>query len=135
MESITVYVSGVSLGNPGPAGIGVVIIDKSDKKTYSQAIGNADANFATYYAVMTAMENLAEIYKEQTKVRNFDFRLDNKMAVDQLSNKKEIKEPGLVPFFIAIHNQKVAAFPKIVFSLIKENKVASTLAKDIIECK
>lgn len=135
MESITVYVSGISLGNPGPAGIGVVIIDKADKKTSSQAIGNADANFATYYAVMTAMEGLKEQYKEEVKNHRFDFRLDNKVVVEQLTNKKEIKEPGLVPFFIAVHNYKVADFPKITFTLIKENKVAATLAKGAIDSK
>jgi ribonuclease HI len=128
MESITVYVSGVSLSNPGPAGVGVVVIDKETKTETFQAIGNADINFASYYALMIAMENLVETYGEETKTRRFDFRMDNKIVVDQLLNKKEIKEPGLVPFFIAIHNHQVTNFPQVTFTLIKENKVATTLA-------
>ncbi len=137
MESIVVYVSGVSLGNPGPAGVGILVIDGEVATETSLAIGNADVNFATYYAVMTALENLKEVPGEETKLKHFDFKLDNEMVYLQLTNQKEIKEPGLVPFFIAVHNLLVSSFTNISFALVPqaENEKAINLAKAVLDTK
>ena len=51
MSSLIAYIDGGSLGNPGPAGIGVVI-DGSDNGTIriDKAVGRQDNNVAEYLA-------------------------------------------------------------------------------------
>lgn len=125
------YVSGVSLGNPGPAGVGVVIVDNKSKAETSLAIGNADGNFATYYAILIAMENLKKEYGEETKVKHFNFKIDNHLVFEQLTKQREIKEPGLVPVFIAVHNHLVSSFLRatFVFGVEDEHTDVVALAK------
>ena len=50
MEKITVYVDGASRGNPGHAGIGIVIIDDKGNliKEISDYIGETTNNIAEY---------------------------------------------------------------------------------------
>ncbi len=133
METIVVSVSGVSDGNPGPAGFGVVI-NKSDGsllQLVSESIGNAGAEFATYYGVSVAMQTLERNFGDLTKSMQFEFRLDNELVKKQLNSEVEITQPGLVPFFIQSHNQRVIGFPNIVFTYrsLAQNKEAYQLAK------
>jgi len=47
MEELTIYVDGASAGNPGKAGIGIVLFCEGKKiKEYSQYIGVATNNVA-----------------------------------------------------------------------------------------
>lgn len=139
METIIAYTHGSSRGNPGPAGVGVHIT-KTDGTLVEEvklAIGNASDNFAEYYAVMLAMETLEQIYGDDTKVTKFEFRLDSELVQKQLSNERQIKEPGLVPMFIEIHNHLVEHFPHVVFTHIsrEKNKEAERLVKETVEGK
>ena len=60
MEKVITYTSGKALGNPGAAGVGVYITsaDGAVVQEVKKAIGNADTNFAAYYAVMLALNTL-----------------------------------------------------------------------------
>ena len=62
MEKIIAYTDGGSRGNPGPAAIGVQIVDESGVvvKEVSESIGNSTNNFAEYQGVMVALQNLKE---------------------------------------------------------------------------
>ena len=57
MSDLVAYVDGGSLGNPGPAGIGVVI-DGSERGTIRIArwIGRQDNNVAEYVALLEALQ-------------------------------------------------------------------------------
>jgi ribonuclease HI len=136
MELITIFVAGRSAGAPGAAGIGVCIKDTSGTcvREISQAIGNAYEDYAAYYAVMVALNNLKETYGDKTKEYKFEIKLDDELVEGQLNSKRVIKEPGLVPLFIEIHNQRITDFPKLKFTLISksENAEAEKLAKEAI---
>lgn len=136
METIVVNVSGVSLGNPGPAGVGVVIVKSSGVliQEFNEAIGNAYADFAAYYAVSLAMQSLLSLYGDKTKKLKFEFRLDDKLVRDQLANELEITSPALVPYFIQVHNYIVNHFPHCGFYLSKRGKEskAEALAREAI---
>ncbi len=136
METIVVNVSGVSLGNPGPAGVGVSIVKSSGipVQEFNEAIGNAYADFAAYYAVSLAMQSLLSLYGDKTKKLKFEFRLDDKVVRDQLANELEITSPALVPYFIQVHNYLVNHFPHCEFYLAKRGKEsrAQILAKEAI---
>lgn len=132
MESIITYVAGRSEGNPGPAGVGIYIIEADGKlvQEAKQAIGNANEDFAAYYAVMVALDNLKQIFGEETTKMHFELRLDNELVKKQLNAEVEINNPGSVPMFIDIHNKRVASFPNITLTLVQpeQNKEADTLA-------
>ena len=57
MQDLVAYVDGSSHGNPGPAGIGVVIIDSTGQKaTLARWIGRQDNNVAEYVALLEALQ-------------------------------------------------------------------------------
>lgn len=139
MESVITFVAGRSQGNPGPAGVGIYITETDGKLVHEakQAIGNANENFAAYYAVMVALDNLKQIFGDITRDINFELRLDNEFVKKQLNSEIEIKEPGLVPMFIEFHNNRVASFPNITLTLVPkdENIAADKLANDAVSGK
>ncbi len=75
-RTITVYTDGASSGNPGPAGIGVVLCYGAHKREISQFIGNTTNNVAELTAVLSALQNLTRkdlpvrIYTDSKYVHN-----------------------------------------------------------------
>jgi ribonuclease HI len=134
MESIITYVAGRSEGNPGPAGVGIYITEVDGKLVHEakQAIGNANEDFAAYYAVIGALDTLKEIFGDATPKMHFELRLDNELTKKQLNSEVEITNPGSVPMFIDIHNRRVVSFPNITLTLIQkeQNKEADKLATE-----
>jgi len=53
---IRIFTDGAASGNPGPAGIGVVLIYGSHKKTISRSIGRATNNIAELTAIQAGLE-------------------------------------------------------------------------------
>ncbi len=137
METIIVYTDGGARGNPGPAGIGIYITDAAGNmiSEYAQAIGNATNNFAEYQAVATALSLLKKTYGKRTKEIQFIFRLDSELVQKQLSGEYQIKDAGLVPLFIEIHNLRVSAFPHLTFTHIPraQNKDADRLVNEALD--
>jgi len=139
MEKITVHTDGGARGNPGPAGIGVVVSnEKGDVlKEYSKFLGNGTNNFAEYQAVCTALDMLKKHFGKKAKEMEFEIKLDSELVQKQLSGEYQIKEPGLVPLFIEIHNLRVSTFPHITFTHVRreQNKRADELANEAMDGK
>lgn len=137
MEKIITYTDGGSRGNPGPAAAGVYITEESGKVIKEQKIhlGNATNNFAEYYGVLLALQTLKQLFGKKTKNMSFEVRLDSELVQKQLSSIYQIKEPGLVPMFIEIHNMRVASFPQIIFVHIPrtKNKEADRLVNEALD--
>ncbi len=57
-DVITVYTDGASSGNPGPAGLGVVLLYRAHRKEISRALGVATNNVAELTAVKVALETI-----------------------------------------------------------------------------
>ena len=137
MEKIVMYTDGGARGNPGPAGIGIHIEDENGKtiKEVSQSIGNSTNNFAEYHAVMVGLETLKQLFGKKTKEMAFEVRLDSELVKKQLNNEYQIKEPGLVPMFIEIHNLRVANFPDLTLTHVRreKNKKADKLVNEAID--
>jgi len=131
MKKITIFTAGSSRGNPGPAAIGAQIVDAKGTvvREVSEAIGNATNSFAEYYAVMRGLQVAKEVFGKSTKEMQVEVRLDSELVKKQLNGEYQINEPGLVPYFIEIHNMKVTSFPRITFTHIKRefNKEADRL--------
>lgn len=136
MEKIICYTDGGARGNPGPAAIGVYITDGTNMlEEVKQSIGNSTNNFAEYHAVMVALQTLKQKFGKATKTTEFEIRLDSELVQKQLSGVYQIKEPGLVPMFIEIHNLRVANFPHITFTHVPraQNKEADRLVNEALD--
>lgn len=137
METIIAYTDGGARGNPGPAGIGVHVVDGVGKVVaeHKEYIGNSTNNFAEYQAVATALELLKQRYGKKTRDMQFELRLDSELVKKQLNAEYQIKEPGLIPLFIAIHNLRVANFPNLQLTHIprEKNKEADRLVNEALD--
>ncbi len=108
-EKIVVYCDGGSRGNPGPAGIGVVIMrgNRAIGK-YGQSIGVRTNNEAEYEAVIFALQKIKHLFgKQKTRDLEIEIRMDSELVARQLSGKYKIEEERLFPLFIKIWNLKM----------------------------
>lgn len=139
MEKIVAYTDGGSRGNPGPAAIGVYIQDANGTglKEVAEYIGNSTNNFAEYQAVATALETLKKMYGKKTKDMAFELRMDSELVKKQLNYEYQIKDPGLVPLFIGIHNLRVSSFPNLTLTHVprEKNKEADRLVNEAMDAQ
>ena len=137
MEKVICYTGGASRGNTGPAAVGVYITDAADVMMgeAAETIGNSTEFFAQYHAVLTGLLALKSILGERTATTKIEIRLESELVKKQLNSESEIKEPGIVPMFIAIHNMRVASFPHLTFTLIpsEENRNAKRLINEALD--
>ena len=86
------HADGGARGNPGPAGIGVVLKDDSGKVMgeIAQGIGHATNNVAEYRALIAGLE--MALAKGITDVEIF---LDSELVVSQLKGEWKIKKDTL----------------------------------------
>lgn len=137
MEKVIAFTDGGARGNPGPAGLGVYITDSDGKalKEVVQFLGNATNNFAEYNGVLVALQTLKAMFGKTTKDMDVEIRLDSELVKKQLNNEYQIKEPGLVPMFIEIHNLRVSSFPNLTLTHIprEKNKEADRLSNEAMD--
>ena len=91
MSSLVAYVDGGSLGNPGPAGIGVVI-DGSEKGRIEikKWIGHQDNNVAEYVALLEALQCALELSAGTLHVFS-----DSEVVVRQMRGEYTCRNPRL----------------------------------------
>jgi ribonuclease HI len=63
MSEIHVFTDGACSGNPGPAGVGVVLYYNEHKKEISKFIGNATNNIAELTAIKIGLEAIKSTYR------------------------------------------------------------------------
>ncbi len=136
-EKIITYTDGGSRGNPGPAGIGVVIADRKNSviKEYSKDIGTRTNNEAEYEAVIFALQKIKQLFgKERAKKMEIEMKMDSELVARQLGGKYKIQEEKLFPLFIKIWNLRMD-FGKISFTEIPrgKNKEADRLANEAMD--
>ncbi|MFB0537639.1 MAG: ribonuclease HI family protein [Anaerolineae bacterium] len=109
MRRLVIYADGAARGNPGPAGIGVVIEDERGRvlKELSQFVGRKTNNQAEYMALIQGLEVAAEYQADAIQVR-----LDSELLVRQLKGEYKVKSPLLKPLRNKV--QKLLAGYKVV---------------------
>lgn len=125
-----IYTDGGARGNPGPAGIGVVI--KQGRKVVaeiSEYIGKSTNNQAEYQALIAGLKKAKELKADE--VRCF---LDSQLIVMQLNRRYRVKNKFLAPLFIRVWNVSMG-FKKVSFSYIPrgKNKQADRLVNEAID--
>ncbi|HEX8916695.1 MAG TPA: ribonuclease HI family protein, partial [Humisphaera sp.] len=91
-ETITLQFDGGSRGNPGPAGIGVVLRaeDGTPLVTLGRFIGRATNNVAEYKALITALQEAKKLGARKVLVRG-----DSELVVKQMRGEYRVKNPDL----------------------------------------
>ncbi len=140
MDKIVIYTDGGARGNPGPAGIGVYVVNlKADKvlQQFGKTIGNATNNMAEYLAVVHGLRSVKEKFGKKTKDMEFELKIDSELVKKQLTSEYQIKDAGLIPYFIEIHNLRVSNFPNLTITHIprNQNKEADRLVNEALDGK
>jgi ribonuclease HI len=94
MSRLTVNFDGGSRGNPGPAGVGVVVRDSAGEvlEEHGERIGEATNNVAEYRALLRGIELAAE-----HGATELDLVGDSELVVRQVEGKFKVKNAGLKP--------------------------------------
>ena len=91
------YTDGGARGNPGPAGIGAVLLNEKGQvvSEVSKYIGHATNNVAEYLAVVYALQEA--LYQ---KARCVVINTDSQLIARQISGKYKVKDQTLLKFEI-----------------------------------
>ncbi len=111
-KKIKIFTDGGARGNPGPAGIGVVV----DGKKFSRFVGERTNNQAEYEAVIFALQQAKKMGAEEA-----DCFLDSELVVNQLNRKFKVKDKDLAPLFVKVWNLTFN-FKKVNFFYISREK-------------
>lgn len=95
-NKVALYTDGCCRGNPGPAGIGVVIKDPRRKvlKELSEYIGEATNNIAEYSALIRGLEEAGIL-----GAREITVFMDSELIVRQLNGEYRVKDDAMKELF------------------------------------
>ncbi len=131
IDHVIIHTDGGARGNPGPGGIGVVIMDQDRQvlKEHQRFLGTVTNNQAEYQAVIDALEVAAEM-----GVRQIDFFLDSELVVKQLRGEYKVKDAELGKLYVKIWNLS-QGFGQISYQhvLRAQNKQADALVNAAID--
>jgi ribonuclease HI len=122
-----VQIDGSSLGNPGPAGIGVRIVgpDGDVLKEVSRSIGIRTNNQAEYEGLLCALRESRELGDRRVVIRT-----DSELLYYQMAGRYKVKNAELK----VLHSKArhlVSQLPNVVIQLVRreQNKETDKLAK------
>lgn len=133
MEKIIIYTDGGARGNPGPAGIGIVVTCGSEIKEISKYIGEATNNQAEYAAVVDALNFIKNKYGSEEI--NLEFMIDSELVVEQLNGRYKVKNEGLKPLFEDVQSLLLDINGQATFTHVRreKNKEADKLVNDALD--
>ena len=124
--SVIVSCDGAARGNPGPAGIGVVIQTAGGDvvERIAEGIGEATNNVAEYTAALEGLRRAAAL-----GARDVLLRSDSHLLVEQLVGRYRVKAEHLRPLHAAVLTE-ARRFDRIRFEHVRRegNKEADRLA-------
>lgn len=126
--ALKIYVDGSSLGNPGPAGIGIVVCDEVGKiiTSHKVSLDKATNNEAEYRAVIEALKLARELGADEVTLLS-----DSELVVQQLSGNYKVRSSTLLPLHEEAMNL-ARQFRRFNISHIprEANKIANKLAQE-----
>lgn len=130
-RELTVFTDGASRGNPGPAAIGVVVLDPQGRQlaAFGRAIGRATNNVAEYRALLAGLEEAARLGATAARVY-----VDSELVARQLTGRYQVRHPDLIP----LHQEAVRLirrFRHVEVSHVRraENRLADALANRALD--
>ncbi|MDP8299582.1 MAG: ribonuclease HI family protein [Candidatus Tantalella remota] len=133
VDTVRIFSDGGARGNPGPAGIGVVLLDEAGAQVeeISKYIGIATNNVAEYLAVLYGLQEA--VYRKAEKVV---LNVDSQLVARQLKGEYKVKDQNLLKLFDLALNL-FRGFEKVEIIEIprEENKDADALVNRAINLK
>ena len=130
-KKLKLFTDGGARGNPGPAGIGAVILNEEGKVIVeiSEYIGETTNNQAEYKALIAGLAKAKEL-----SVSELEVFLDSELVVKQLNREYRVKDKDLAPLFLQVYNISLG-FKKIVFKHIyrERNELADKLVNQALD--
>ena len=131
-REVTFYIDGSSIGNPGDAGIGVVIAQGDHTlKNISAYIGAQTNNVAEYTALIYALEEALVM-----KARRIRVFTDSELLQRQMTGRYKVKNEAIKVLF-GRATRLAAAFEAVAIERIprEKNKGADKLARLAVKNK
>lgn len=96
---LIINTDGGARGNPGPAGIGVVIKNEQGIVLFERGeyIGETTNNQAEYKALILALEKTSGNLEPKSSELDLEVRMDSELIVRQMTGQYKVKDPGLKP--------------------------------------
>jgi ribonuclease HI len=130
-DNLNLYTDGASRGNPGEAGAGAVILDRTGNvvKELKEYLGNTTNNSAEYRALILGLREVLRL--GGTKVNIFS---DSELMVNQIKGSYNVKSQGLLLLYNEV-NELLEKFIKYGIRHIRreENRHADRLANEAID--
>lgn len=132
-KNFFIYIDGAARGNPGDAGIGIVINDSQGKqiKRLYKYIGPATNNIAEYTALVYGLQEALILGLKDVVVHS-----DSELLVKQLSSEYRVKNANLKPYYEQFLHLRTA-FHRLEVKQIsrEENKETDKLANCAIDSR
>lgn len=132
VKELEIYIDGASLGNPGPAGAGIVVArDGQPIKNISVYLGNQTNNFAEYAALIFGLQEALVLRTNVARIYT-----DSQLLCRQINNEYKIKSPNLIGLYQQTRHL-LSAFDYIEIEYIprEKNRGADKLAKKAIKSR
>lgn len=129
----TLYTDGGSRGNPGPAGIGIVLLRETGDVCCAggRFLGECTNNVAEYEALIWGLRSAAHCGMTELLVR-----ADSELVVKQMRGEYRVKHPGLQPLY-AKAKEAARAFARIRYEHVRreQNTQADALANAAMDAR
>jgi ribonuclease HI len=130
-NKLILFSDGGARGNPGPAGIGVVIFNENKEQIaeISEYIGETTNNQAEYRAIIAALGKASQL-----GAKDLECFLDSELVVKQLNGEYKVKNKDLQPRFLEVKSL-LSNFSSVRFSHVRReaNKLADALANKAMD--
>jgi ribonuclease HI len=95
-DEAVLWSDGAARGNPGPAGIGIMLKTKDGRILAAEGrfVGRTTNNVAEYKALLLGLERALE-----RGVRRLEVRADSELLIKQLKGQYRVKSEGLKPLY------------------------------------
>jgi len=132
MTRATLYTDGGARGNPGPAGIGFVVVSETgeERAAAGRYLGEATNNVAEYEALLAGLRAARALGVDELLVR-----ADSELVVKQMRGEYRVKHPNLKPLFASAQDL-VRGFAAVRFEHVRraDNGRADGLANEAMDC-
>lgn len=128
MRKAVIHTDGASSGNPGPAGIGVLVECGGKRLEISEHIGAATNNVAEYKAFIRGLEEALKLGAEEAAVR-----MDSELIVKQMKGTYKVRSKGLIPLHLRARSL-MRSFKRLTIEHIPrgKNSEADRLSKEAV---
>jgi len=124
------FTDGGARGNPGPAGIGAVIMNQDKKviKTIKKYIGEATNNQAEYEAIKAGLTEALKMNPHE-----IECFLDSELVVQQLNGKYKVKDKDLQQLFSDVQDLIFMKFVTFHHVPREHNTLADKLVNEALD--